>query len=169
MLYPCKSGWNLPTTSWDMVHTRTFWLKFGSLSPAVTLKIMPRSPKPHKLFIMSQCCIHANLVKIHQLVHEISCKQESVKPMPTLSRLDPHHKYVPLPFSGGHKYECFLMSGCWDIPHLRNFNINFEVIPWKRWNHERMNEKNMYRQMERRKLYTPRHKCQGHKKLFKHV
>ena len=21
------------------------------------------------------------------------------------------------------KYDCFLMSGCWDIPHLRNFNV----------------------------------------------
>ena len=39
MLYPCKSGWNLPNSSWDMVHTSTFWLKFGNLSPTVTLKI----------------------------------------------------------------------------------------------------------------------------------
>ena len=89
MLYPCKSGWNLPTSSWDMVHTSTFGLKFGSLSPAVTLKIRSRSPKPNQLFIMSQCYIHANLVKIHQLVHEISCKQDSVTPMlmltPTLT------------------------------------------------------------------------------------
>ena len=50
-------------------------LKFGSLSPAVTLKIRSKSPKPNQLFIMSQCYIHANLVKIHPPVHEISCKQ----------------------------------------------------------------------------------------------
>ena len=61
----------------------TFGLKFGSLSPAVTLKIRSRSPKPHQLFIMSQCYIHANLVKIHPPVHEISCKQKSVTPTPT--------------------------------------------------------------------------------------
>ena len=139
MLYPCKSGSNLPAGSWDIVHTRTCWLKFGSLSPAVTLKnrscspkpnqlftmsqcyihanlveicqpvhekwctqalfglnlavlsptvtlkIRSRSPKPNQLFIMSQCYIHANLVKIHTPVHEISCKQESVTPTPTLT------------------------------------------------------------------------------------
>ena len=54
----------------------TFWLKFGSLSPAVTLKIRSRSPKPNQLFIMSQCYIHANLVKIHPPVHEISCNMK---------------------------------------------------------------------------------------------
>ena len=63
---------------YEIVHTSTFGLKFGSLSPAVTLKIRSRSPKPNQFFIMSQCYIHANLVKIHPPVHEISCKQESV-------------------------------------------------------------------------------------------
>ena len=87
MLYPCKSGWNPSISSWDMVHTSTFGLNFGSLSPTVTLKIRSRSPKPNQLIIMSQCYIHANFVKIHPPVHEISCKQESVTqtlmPMPT--------------------------------------------------------------------------------------
>ena len=83
MLYPRKSGWNPSTSSWDMVHTNNFGLKFGSLSPAVTLKIRSRSPKPNQLIIMSQCYIHANLVKIHPTVHEISCKQESVTLTPT--------------------------------------------------------------------------------------
>ena len=57
-----------------MVHnmqTNTFWLIFGWLSLAVTLKIRWRSPKPIRLFIMSKCYIHANLVKICQVVHEI--------------------------------------------------------------------------------------------------
>ena len=51
----------------------------------MTLKIRSRSPKPNPLFItcLSQCYIHANLAKIHPLVHEISCKQESVTPTPT--------------------------------------------------------------------------------------
>ena len=31
--------------------------------------------KPNQLFIMSQCYIHANLVKICQLVHEVCCTQ----------------------------------------------------------------------------------------------
>ena len=62
-----------------------FGLKFGSLSPAVTLKIRSRSLKPNQLFIIYECYIDANLVKIRQPVHEISCKQESVTPMPTLT------------------------------------------------------------------------------------
>ena len=65
------------------MHTSTFWLKFGSLNPAVTLKIRSRSPKPKQIFIISNCYIRANLVKIHPLVHEISYKQESVTPTPT--------------------------------------------------------------------------------------
>ena len=85
MLYPCKFGWNLQTSSWDMVHTSTFCLKFGSLSSAVTLKIRSWWPKPNQLFIMSQCYIHANLVKIHPSVYEISCIQESVAPTLTLT------------------------------------------------------------------------------------
>ena len=104
MLCPCKSGWNPSTSSWDMVHISTSGLKFGSLSPAVTLKIMSRSPKPNQLIIIYQCYIHANLLKIHPPVHEISCKQESVTLtlMPTPTRSTPK-QYVPLPFSGGHK------------------------------------------------------------------
>ena len=58
-----------------MVHenmqTNTFWLKFGGLSLAVTLKIRSWSPKPIQLFIMSKCYVYANLVKIRQVVHEI--------------------------------------------------------------------------------------------------
>ena len=40
------------------VHTSTFWLKFGSLSPAVTLKIRSRSPNPNYLFTMSKLTLH---------------------------------------------------------------------------------------------------------------
>ena len=62
-----------------------FWLKFGSLSPTVTLLIRSRSPKPNQLLIMSQCYIHAHLVKIHPRVHEIPCKQENVTLTPMLT------------------------------------------------------------------------------------
>ena len=62
-----------------------FWLIFGSLSPTVTLKIRSRSPKPNQLFIMSECYINTNLVRIHPSVYEISCKQESVTLTPTLT------------------------------------------------------------------------------------
>ena len=68
---------------------KSFWLKFGSLCPTVTLKIRSRSAKPNQLFIMSQCYIRTNLVKIHPSVHEISCKQESVKMTPTSTRSAP--------------------------------------------------------------------------------
>ena len=64
-----------------MEHTSTFWLKFGSLSPAVTLKSRSRSTKPNQLFTMSQCYIHANLVEICQPVHEtLKIKSRSPKP-----------------------------------------------------------------------------------------
>ena len=67
---------NIPSNGpWDNMQTNTFWLNFGGLSLTVTLKIRSRSPKPIQLFIMSKCYIHANLVKILQLVHEILCKQ----------------------------------------------------------------------------------------------
>ena len=90
-----------------MVHTSTFGLKFGSLSPAVTLKIRSRSPRPNYLFIMSQCYIQANLLKIHPKVHEISCKQENVTltPMPTLTPTptgSAPKTICPPPFGGGH-------------------------------------------------------------------
>ena len=70
------------SANWFMRYCahKHFWTKFGSSSPAVALKIRSRSPKPNQLFIMSQCYIHANLVKIRQPVHEISCEQESVTP-----------------------------------------------------------------------------------------
>ena len=57
------------------MQTNTFWLNFGGLYLAVTLKIRSRSPKPIQLFIMSKCYIHANLVKVRQLVHETLCTQ----------------------------------------------------------------------------------------------
>ena len=60
-------------------------LNLGSLSPAMTLKIRSRSPKPNQLCIMSQCYIQSNSVKIHPPAHEISCKQESLMPTLTLT------------------------------------------------------------------------------------
>ena len=81
-----------------------FGLNFGSLSPALTLKIRSRSPKPNQLVIMSQCYINANLVKIHPPVHAISCKQESVMPTPTLTPTptgSAPKTICPLSFGGG--------------------------------------------------------------------
>ena len=63
------------------MQTNIFWLNFGGLSLAVTFKIRSRSPKPIQLVIMSKCYIPANLVKIHQQVHEILC---SLRPAVTL-------------------------------------------------------------------------------------
>ena len=62
----------------EIVQTSTFWLQFGNLSPTVTLKIRSRSLKPNQLFMVSRYYIHANLVKIHQPVHEILCTQENI-------------------------------------------------------------------------------------------
>ena len=107
----------------DIVHTSTFWLKFGSLCPAVILKIRSRSPKPNQLFIMSQCYILANLVTIHLLVHEISCIQESVTLTPTGSA---PKTICPIPLRWGTKiYDCACMlkiivtlSTVWDRHNL---------------------------------------------------
>ena len=60
------------------MQTNSFWLNFGGLSLAVTLKIRSKSQKPIQLFIMSKCYIHANLVKIRQLAHETLCTQAPV-------------------------------------------------------------------------------------------
>ena len=66
------------------------------------------------------------------------------------------------------------MSGWWDIPPLRCFYVklwyppwdafmlNFEVIPGTCRNNKQTNE-HMNGRMERRKLYTPWHKCRGYK------
>ena len=37
------------------------------------------------------------------------------------------------------KYECFLMSGCWDIPHLKNFNVKLWSNSRTGRNHKRTN------------------------------
>ena len=59
------------------------------------------------------------------------------------------------------------MSSCWDIHHLRNFNAKL----WRKFHvtegstnertNKRTNEHTNIR-TERRKLYTPRHKCRGY-------
>ena len=97
------------------MHTSTFWLKFGSLSPAVTLKIRSWSPLPFQLFNMSQCYIHVNFIKIHPTVHEISRKQETVTPAstptPTPTPASTHQKqYGPLPSVGNIVNEGFFLS-----------------------------------------------------------
>ena len=73
-----------------IVQKALFDLNLAVLSPTVTLKIRSGSPKPNQLLIVS-CYIHANLVKIHQPVHEMSCTQDSATPT-TL-----HKKQCPFP------------------------------------------------------------------------
>ena len=79
----CKFG-NIPANcSQDNMQTSTFWLKYSSSNLTVTLKIRSRSPKSNQLFNVSECCIHANLVKICRPIHEISCSQETITLTPT--------------------------------------------------------------------------------------
>ena len=77
----------------------------------VTLKIRSKSQKPYQLFIMSQCYIHANLVKLCQLAldDDISCTQETVTPPPAGS--EPKTLCSPPLHLGGHDnitYSCFI-------------------------------------------------------------
>ena len=48
---------------------------FNTLWPPVTLKIRSRSPKSNQFFAISQWYICASLVKIHQFLQEIWCRQ----------------------------------------------------------------------------------------------
>ena len=69
-------GQNPSFGSRDRVQTSFFWLKFDIQSAGVTLKMRSRSPKSKIFFFpMSQWCFYASLVKIHQLVQEIECRQ----------------------------------------------------------------------------------------------
>ena len=76
------------SASWFMksMHTCTFWLKFGSLSPALNLKNRSRSSKSNQLFIMSQCYIHANLTISWDMVHTSTFRLKfgSLSPVVTL-------------------------------------------------------------------------------------
>ena len=64
------------------------------------------------------------------------------------------------------KYECFLMSGKRDTS-TKNFVVNsMNVMESNERTNERTNKQTyewINRQTERRKLYTPLHKCQGYK------
>ena len=96
------------------MHTSPFWLIFGSLKPAVTLKIRSRSPKPNQLFIMSQCYIHANLVRIHKysLPNIYTVKQlfssETQFKQQVKSNINSYVKDSWLPLSAERKTLCFL-------------------------------------------------------------
>ena len=118
---PCYIHANLVEigqTDHEIWCTSTFWLKFGSFSPAMTLKIRSRSLKPNQLFTMSQCYIIANLVKIHPPVHEILCKQESYHA--DANRI--HTKNITLPFRGGHN-KCQTIQEIWCTQALFGLNL----------------------------------------------
>ena len=132
-----------PNGPWGNMPTNTFWLKFGELSLAVTLKIRSRSPKPIQLFIMSKCYIQANLVKICKLVHEILGTQAlfgqigSLSPAVTLK----NRSRSPKP------NQVFIMSQCyihanlveicqpvhekWCTQALFGLNLAVPQWPWK--------------------------------------
>ena len=80
-LYRLVNFGNIPSNGpGDNMQTNTFWLTFDALSLAVTLKIKsrPSIQQRYSAFIMSKCYIHANLVKIRHLVHEILYTQASL-------------------------------------------------------------------------------------------
>ena len=61
MLYPCIFGQSQVIGSGDIEHNITFWTKFSVFLSAVTLEIRSRSQIPNQGFIMSKCCILANV------------------------------------------------------------------------------------------------------------
>ena len=61
----------------NRVQTSFFWSKYDIQSVGVTLKIKSRSPKSNHFFSMSKWCFCASLVKIHQFVQEIECREGS--------------------------------------------------------------------------------------------
>ena len=54
-----------------------FWSKFYIQNAGVTLKMRSKSPKSNHFFPMFQWCLCASLVKIHQFIQEIKCRQVS--------------------------------------------------------------------------------------------
>ena len=78
MIQYVKFGQN-PLFGWrDRVQTSFFWSKFDIQSAGVTLKMC----QCHQNLILNFCpmskwCFHASLVKIHQLVQEVVCRQNS--------------------------------------------------------------------------------------------
>ena len=56
---------------------KLFWSKLDIQSAGVTLKMRSRSPKSNHVFFMSEWCFYVSLVKIHQLVQKIECRQGS--------------------------------------------------------------------------------------------
>ena len=77
MIQYIKFGRNPSFDSRDSWQTSLFLSKFDIQSTGVTLKMRSRSPKSNHFFPMSQWCFYASLVKIHQLVQEIECRQGS--------------------------------------------------------------------------------------------
>ena len=76
------------------------YYKHRVFSSAVTLKIRARSPNTNQVFIMPQFHIHANLVPIHLLVHEITSTQEKV--VLNAEAEETHTKTIPpSPLVGG--------------------------------------------------------------------
>ena len=73
--YIQKFGQNPSFGSRDRVQKSFFWSKFDIQSAVVTLKMRSRSPKTNCFFPLSQWCFCSSLVKIHQLVQEIECRQ----------------------------------------------------------------------------------------------
>ena len=74
LYYPSRvfSGNSFPKFPLPQMHL------FDLFGSTVTLKMRIMSPKLYQVFNMPQCYVHANLVPIRLLVHEISCTQESV-------------------------------------------------------------------------------------------
>ena len=67
-----------PSFGWgDRVQASFFLTKFEIQSASVALKMRSRSPKSNHFFSMPQWCFYVSLVKIHQLIQEIECRQGS--------------------------------------------------------------------------------------------
>ena len=100
-MYLCKFGQNSSSSSEDNARKTIFWT---FQSATVTLRIGSRSPKSNQLFPSSQQCIHASLVKNHQLLQKIMHGNESGGRRQHQRRQDPHQKqFIPPPSGlGGH-------------------------------------------------------------------
>ena len=61
----------------DRVQTSFFWSKFDKQKSGVILKRRSRPPKSYHFFPKAHWCFCVSLVKIHQLVQEIECRQGS--------------------------------------------------------------------------------------------
>ena len=138
MLYPCKGIQNPPTGSWDIVQTIRFWLKFSSLSRALTLEIRSRSP--NIISSSSRSIVISMQIWLKSADWFMRCHAR--KKLSCQLRRDPHQKqYVSLPFGATDIFSlerlcsktapiyCTVSLASMSVPLIKEFKADLDEVP----------------------------------------